>query len=312
MNSGLSNVLLPILITVGPFFITLYKGGKSDYLKSLGWGIISFIISFLLFKGLKIDIIWPSIIISTIGSTIFNILMIRDYIKVRKLPKSALVLILFFFASLFQLIPIAIYNLDVDKITASQNSYLTLFSDLVLLIILFLMYRKDIINYFKEFKKNKYPIIDTGFKYWLIGLIVMVVANLLINFLVPGAVAGNENQVQDIIHAAPIASLICVGVLAPIIEELTFRKAFRDILPNKWLFIFASGIIFGGLHVIFSFNSWQDLLYLIPYCSLGFAFAAMYVKTDNIFASIITHMFHNFCLTLLSIITALGTAVILW
>ena len=133
----------------------------------------------------------------------------------------------------------------------------------------------------------------------------MVISNLIINLFIPGAEAGNENSVQEVIKAAPFLSLICVGFLAPIIEEFTFRKAFKDFLPNKWWFIFISAIVFGGLHVILSLSSILDLVYLIPYCSLGFSFAFMYVKTNNIFTSISLHMFHNTVLTILSIVSAM-------
>ncbi len=98
---------------------------------------------------------------------------------------------------------------------------------------------------------------DVAIKYWLIGLIIMGTSNVLITFLATGAQASNEMGVQTMIHGAPLASFLAAGILAPIIEELTFRKSFFDALKNKWLFILTSGLIFGGLHVI-SATSWQD------------------------------------------------------
>ena len=91
---------------------------------------------------------------------------------------------------------------------------------------------------------------------------------------------------------------------------LTFRKAFRDVFKNDLVFILTSGLIFGGLHVLLSLSSAWDLFYLIPYCSLGIAFAKMYKESDNIFTSIMMHMFHNTALTIISVI-GIG-AIILW
>ena len=54
-----------------------------------------------------------------------------------------------------------------------------------------------------------------------------------------------------------------------------------------------SGLIFGGLHVIGNVNSIIDLLYLIPYCVPGFAFAYMLSKTNNIFVPMGFHFLHN-------------------
>ena len=80
---------------------------------------------------------------------------------------------------------------------------------------------------------------------------------------------------------------------APLTEELIFRKSIGKALKNKWLFIFISGFIFGGLHVISSVNGLIDLVYLVPYCSLGCILALLYYKTNNIFSSIAAHSFHN-------------------
>ena len=76
-------------------------------------------------------------------------------------------------------------------------------------------------------------------------------------------------------------------------EELIFRKSIRDISKNKWFYVITSGFVFGGLHVLSSITSVVDLLYLIPYCSLGFAFALLYTRTNNIFSSMTIHAFHN-------------------
>ena len=94
---------------------------------------------------------------------------------------------------------------------------------------------------------------------------------------------------------------ISTVLFAPINEELTFRKSIRDAINNKWAYVLLSGIIFGGLHVISYVSSPLDLVYLIPYCSLGISFALLYYKTNNIFSSISMHMMHN----LLSIIVYL-------
>ena len=107
------------------------------------------------------------------------------------------------------------------------------------------------------------------------------------------------------IGASSIISIITIGILAPIIEELTFRKAFKDIFKNKWLFILGSGLIFGALHVVLSLNSPWDLFLIIPYSSLGIAFGYTYYKTDNIYTSIIMHVFHNTALTIISIVGAM-------
>lgn len=234
--------------------------------------------------------------------------MENKIINVKNIPKLVGIVLLFFSASILQLIPIELFNLDITNITGIQKLWLTIFSDSILLIILFIIYHKSLIEDFKKIKGNLYKILDNGIKYWLIGLIIMMISNILIGLFISQAQATNEESVQILIHSSGLLSIITIGILAPIIEEITFRKAFREVFINKTLFVLASGLIFGSLHVVLSLNSYWDLFLIIPYSSLGIAFGYMYQKTNNIYTSIIMHMFHNTASTLLSLI---GGAMIL-
>lgn len=301
MNEIANSILFPMLITVFPILLTYYRGEKSTYSKIGIWSILSFLFSLIIFHATKLDYNLIITIISIFISTIINIGFLKEWINSKKFIKLLIVFAFFFFGSIFQLIPIWLFHFDIHNLSSSQDVYLTLFSDYIILIIILFLYRKELKEQFMDFKKHLYEYLDIGFKYWLIGIIIMVISNLLIVSLSPNSVATNEQQVQTLIDGAPFVSLICVGLIAPIIEEFTFRKAFYDAFPKKWVFILVSGIVFGSLHVVLSISSLWDLLYLIPYCSLGISFAFIMSKTKNIFPSILVHCFHNTCLTLLSI-----------
>lgn len=223
-------------------------------------------------------------------------------INVKKIPKLIAIILMFFLSSLLQFIPIEIFNLDITNITPNQQLWLTIFSNSIIVIILFIIYFKSLKEDFKKIKGNLYNILDNGIKYWLVGLILMVISNIIINTFIPQAQANNEESVQLLIKGSGFLSVIAVGILAPIIEELVFRKAFKEVFTNKTLFVLASGLIFGSLHVILALSSYWDLFLIIPYCSLGIAFSYMYQKTDNIYTSIIMHMFHNTAATILSLV----------
>ncbi len=227
---------------------------------------------------------------------------IKNFINWKGLILGIIVFLLFYFSSYFQLIPIILLNWDIRSITESQNVMLSTFSNIVLLLILFLIFRKDIIKEWKKFKSNFLENIDTGIKYWLVGLAIMMGSNIIINILMNLGQAANEQAVQQMISALPWLMFINAGIIAPCTEELIFRKSFRKAFPNKWLFILISALVFGSLHVVTSMTSPIELLYIIPYGALGGAFAYMYQKTDTIFTSIAMHMFHNSALILLSIL----------
>ena len=157
--------------------------------------------------------------------------------------------------------------------------------------------------------EDKKEMLEEGFKIWVIGLVLMAGSNVVINLFSPNKIAGNEEAIRSLITAAPYIMLFNTSILAPLIEEITFRKAFRDIIDTKWLFVIISGVVFGGLHVITSIRNAYDFLYLLPYCSLGIALSYMYAKTKNIFVSISMHALHNFLITFMNII-ALGMIVL--
>ena len=93
--------------------------------------------------------------------------------------------------------------------------------------------------------------------------------------------------------------IFSISIYAPFIEELIYRKAIKDcFIPykqnkiNKYLCVITSGLIFAALHVIDS-GSAIDYIYIIPYLSLGIAFALLYYNTNNIFSTISLHFLHN-------------------
>ncbi len=220
--------------------------------------------------------------------------------KYRYYLKGMLVIILFFFSDLFGEIPIILFH--IKEITPEISIYLSLFSNIMLALILVLIYFKDLKEEWVKFKKNAFKNLDIGIKYWLIGLIGMMASNVILGILVRQQ-AANEELVQQMLKALPWVMVINTGLLAPIIEEICFRKTFYDALKKKrWVFILSSGIFFGALHVIFSIRTPLDLLFIIPYSSLGIAFAYMYDKTESVFTSISMHAMHNTALSIISVL----------
>ena len=234
--------------------------------------------------------------------------MLKDSINFKKIPKLLGIFALFMFSSLFQLLLEPFVSFDIYHPNNFEKLLLTGFSDLCLLIVLAIIYFKTLRDDAKKMKTDFNKKIEIGIKSWLIGLGIMLIANILIGLLTP-AKANNEEAVQEMIKSAKIISILAIGVLGPIIEELVFRKSFREVFKNNLLFALMSGLVFGSLHVVLSLSSPSDLLYIIPYSSLGVAFAYMYIKTDSIYTSMIMHIFHNTVLTAMSVY---GLGVIIW
>lgn len=227
--------------------------------------------------------------------------MKKDKDLIKNIGKTILTFLLFYYSSLFQLIPIMLLNIDLNNLSGSMNVMLSAFSSCCLLFVLFFLYRNDINKEWNIFKKDWIDHLDFGVRCWAVGLFLMMASNMVINSLA-GGVAGNEQTVQNMISSLPWLMLINAGILAPINEEIIFRKSFKNVFNNKWIFVLVSGFVFGLMHVLGNVNSWIDVLYIIPYGALGGAFAYAYHKTDTVFTPIFFHMFHNIVLVLVSIL----------
>ena len=216
-------------------------------------------------------------------------------LKVENKGKQILIFLLYFVGfllgpSLFYSLVNVVYPID-DVMVAN------LVGNGLYAILLFVILHKVLISDFKKLGKDKVNNMRVMFKWWGIGLLIMMFSNLVINGIVfNGSIAANEEANREIILASPYLSVFLAVLLAPFVEELTFRYGLRKIFKNVWFYAIVSGFIFGFLHAIAgieSVNDLIDLLYIIPYGSLGFAFSVIYYKTDNIWVNIFVHMLHN-------------------
>ncbi|WP_085993404.1 CPBP family intramembrane glutamic endopeptidase [Oceanobacillus senegalensis] len=114
---------------------------------------------------------------------------------------------------------------------------------------------------------------------------VVQVGAAMIEVKIFGIEAGSENT-QNIIgisRAIPLF-MIVPAIVAPILEEVIFRKIIFGRLYKRMNFFFAallSALIFGAIH--------GELQHLLVYSSMGFVFAFLYVKTKRILTPIIVH-----------------------
>ena len=221
--------------------------------------------------------------------------------KEKYIIRGIIVFILFFCSSYLQYIPIYLLHIDIQQINDEMSVVLSTFSSLILLFLFYLLYREELKKEFQIFRSHLMENLDTGFQYWISGLFIMMVSNTILNVIFKVGGANNEEAVQSMIQALPWLMVIDAGIIAPINEEIVFRKTLKDIFRNKWILMFLSFILFGGAHVIFSAESILDYLYIIPYGALGASFALADYETDTVFTSITFHMLHNLILTILSI-----------
>lgn len=178
--------------------------------------------------------------------------------------------------------------------------YLYLILYFILSLIFSIIYHKDLIHDFKDFKKNYKKYLKIAFKYWIKGLFIMLFCSLLFNIFNLGN-NFNQSANESLFKEYPFIQIIIATTLAPLTEELIFRRSLKNISSNIHIYSYISGIIFALLHLITSLDNLFMLLYIIPYAAIGISFGYTYKKTNNIFSSIAIHSIHN-ALALLQLI----------
>lgn len=146
----------------------------------------------------------------------------------------------------------------------------------------------DVINDIKNINK-------THFKKNLIIFIIMFSITETCSIIFPkifNIMITNQNNIIDSMNNYPVIAFIESCLLAPIYEEVLFRKNFKKSFNNKWLFIIVTSILFGGIHCLTIKNA-LELIYAPLYILLGGTLGYIYYNDDNILSSIKYHMINN-------------------
>ena len=196
-----------------------------------------------------------------------------------------------------------VFNINYNNFNTISKCVFVALSEIILTLIIILIYKNDFIPNFKDFIKIIKSYFDKYIKYWFLTLGLMIMSNLIITLFTTSEISNNQEMIVEAFKKLPIYTIIVTIVVAPFLEELVFRMSFRKIFAHSnILFIFFSGFIFGGLHVITSLTSLNNLLFIIPYSIPGFMFAYLYTKSNNIMVPIMLHFIHNSVMMLMQLI----------
>lgn len=176
-----------------------------------------------------------------------------------------------------------LHNINYQTIITSITNYI-----LILPVFIFLMRKIESTHIDKENINIK-----TLLKYMCIALTLMWIGNVIgeiITYLI-GVSMANEviDPIESLINNSSIyINLIVISILAPIFEEIFFRKLLidRTIKYGAKLSILLSALMFGLFH-----GNLSQFFYAFI---LGLFFSYVYIKTGKIIYTIILHAFVNF------------------
>ena len=123
--------------------------------------------------------------------------------------------------------------------------------------------------------------------------------------------ASNQEAIMQMFNS-PLAMFLMffvIVIMAPIVEELIFRKSIFKLIKNQNLALIVSSLIFGSLHVISGtiiaatlllqgdgtyLDVILELVFIIQYSLAGLGFGIAYIKSGkNVCSTIFSHMLNN-------------------
>lgn len=175
----------------------------------------------------------------------------------------------------------------------------------VLLVALCGILNKDIIKFKEDFKRWTDVLIGIAFG---IGLIVIpILYNLLVQQFYPLEVSDNEAGIRSFIAIYPVCSVIFLGIVGPVCEELTYRVGLFGIFNNKklkWLGYLLSILVFTFMHFNFaSANIVGELINLPNYLICAVLLTVAYDKF-GFGASLTAHSLNNLYAVIAFLITS--------
>src|SRR5699024_3168100 len=155
-------------------------------------------------------------------------------------------------------------------------------------------------NRYKAYAKEKIKSIqggDIGFVllFYFLGRVIAIGGSALLQ-----PISGEEPTANDqIVHSMTdkytfalylIGFVLSVGILVPIIEELTYSGIAVNLLFRKgrfWAPLIVTSLIFGSLHAS------TDIISFSIYVLMGVIFFLAYNRRKNIMDSIMVHILNN-------------------
>ena len=209
----------------------------------------------------------------------------KDYKYIIKLISS---IFIFLFISIF-------YSVINIKYTHLNSNVIYLINSFTILICLILVYFKEIKEDIKNFKLKNLSI---SLKYYIIGLTIYFIYQLIISKTITNNIPSNEEMVRNLFKTNIFIAFISACFLAPILEEILFRFTILKCSKNKYIFLLTSSILFSIFHVT-NLQSIVQIFFLFSYLILSFTLSYILYKSKNICNSIIIHSIHNLFMALL-------------
>ena len=156
---------------------------------------------------------------------------------------------------------------------------------------------------FKRFVTNPIPY-AIGLGAGALLFVLSLSYNAITSLLIPHEVNENQSIANAMMSGFPISSIIVIGFIGPICEEITYRLGMYSFLRriNKWVAYLVTILFFAAIHInFFSEDLLSELISLPSYLLAGFTFCILYEKC-GIAGSLTAHITNNLAGVLITIL----------
>ena len=155
----------------------------------------------------------------------------------KKIIISIIIFLIYSFFSAIVGLVIDVLNIDLNNWKYVYKVIFIYGVELIPFITIVLLYLKDLKSEFIIFKGKWKEYFDKYIKYWILGLFLMSVTSSIISLITKDGIGNNEKVIRQITDILPVYSIISTCIVAPIIEELMYRKAILNIFNwiNIWI-----------------------------------------------------------------------------
>lgn len=219
-----------------------------------------------------------------------------------KTLKTSLIVFMLYFAWPY-LINIITSNLN---LTTNTTMYVKFFCNFILLFILVFIYHKTIKENIEDLKTNFKMQMITGLKIFLVGIGVYLLCNLVIASL---NLFENYNLDVDTMYGIfkqnAILLLLLSTIYYPVVEEIVFKKTFKDLINNKYYFIIITGLLNAVFNIMLSVQDPRGYIYIIPNAIFSMCFSYIYYETDNLIVPITYRVLYNLIPNIVAVISTI-------
>lgn len=208
--------------------------------------------------------------------------------KIQAFLSSLTVIFLYFLWPYF--VSLITKSLGVSTTTSLIIKFLANFA---LLFIVAFIYRESIKNNVKSFKKDWKKNFKKIVLTFVFACVIFYALKMLIVLLFPDVVFEDATSLAKEFSKFPALLIISTLFYYPVIEELVFKRTFKELINIKWFFIIATALLNASFQVLLTASNSLSLVTILPNFMFYATLSYIYYETDNLLIAISVRVFYN-------------------